>query len=405
MQITKQPEQQMEYLNGLRGLAAFIVVLHHFSLAFYPAVYSGVAKKAHILSYPIEVAIAKTPLNLIFSGNFAVCIFFILSGYVLTYKYFKVNELEILASGAVRRYFRLGIPILFSMFLAFVFMKFHLFYNQEASLITKSDWWLATFWTFPPNFFAMLKEALWGVLLNKDYSSYNTILWTMNYEFLGSMLVFSLAALFGKVRNRYWIYTLIACLFFFDKTNYYYSAFVIGVMLGDIYSQKTNLSLFNNRFSTLLLLISGLFLGSYPFELNVEGTMYQYMKLGILQNPGAQYHILGALFIMLALLNSKRLQAFFSKVPFIFLGKISFSLYLLHLIFICSFSSYIFLYFESFAKYNTAFVLTIFLSIPLLIGASWVVFTFVDANAVFASKVIYKNLFGYTDKEEIVKSK
>jgi len=403
MPITRPPAHHMEYLNGLRGLAALVVVLHHFSTGFYPAIYNGVERKAHILSYPIEVTISKTPLNVIFSGNFAVCIFFVLSGYVLTYKYFKIRDLEILNSGALRRYFRLALPILFSIVLAYVFMKLNFFHNQEAALITKSDWWLATFWTFPPNFYLMLKEALWGVLLKKEYS-YNTILWTMNYEFLGSMLAFSLAAIIGNVRHKYWIYALIASLLFFDKTNYYYSAFVVGVMLGDMQYPQAKLSLINNKFLNLFLLAGGVFLGSYPFETNVEGTIYQYMKLDVLQNPGAQYHVVGAFFIMLALLNSKELQVLFSKSIFIFLGKISFSLYLIHLIFICSFSSYIFIYFESIFKYNTAFALTFALSIPLLMAASWMVYRLVDANAVSASKFIYINLFGYSNKKEIGKS-
>jgi peptidoglycan/LPS O-acetylase OafA/YrhL len=403
MSIIKAPEQQMEYLNGLRGLAALVVVLHHFTVGFYPAIYNGVEKKAHILSYPIEVTISKTPLDVIFSGNFAVCIFFVLSGYVLTYKYFKIYDLEILTSGAVRRYFRLALPILFSLVLAYIFMKLNFFHNQEAALITKSDWWLATFWTFPPNFYLMLKEALWGVLLKKEYS-YNTILWTMNYEFIGSMLAFSLAAIIGNVRHKYWIYALIAFLFFFDQTNYYYSAFVLGVMLGDMYSKNINVPILNNKISILLLLVSGLFLGSYPFEANVEGTFYWIMKLDVLQNPGAEYHVLGAFFIMLALLNSKKLQAFFSKSPFIFLGKISFSLYLIHLIFICSFSSYIFVFFKSFVKYNTAFALTFVLSLPLLMTASWVVYKLVDSKSVLLSKILYKNLFGSTNNVEIGKA-
>lgn len=44
------------YLDGLRGLAAFIVVIHHFVLAFYP------------LYYSTERIIPKTPLNLFYAG-------------------------------------------------------------------------------------------------------------------------------------------------------------------------------------------------------------------------------------------------------------------------------------------------------------------------------------------------
>ena len=39
--------KKLAYLESLRGLAAFIVVLNHFAIAFYPALYFGAAAPVH----------------------------------------------------------------------------------------------------------------------------------------------------------------------------------------------------------------------------------------------------------------------------------------------------------------------------------------------------------------------
>ncbi len=54
------------------------------------------------------------------------------------------------------------------------------------------------------------------------------------------------------------------------------------------------------------------------------------------------YHVIGSLLILTALLNSSRMQTLFNRKPFAYLGKISFSLYLVHFTFICTLGSYIF---------------------------------------------------------------
>jgi len=369
------------------------VVLYHYIVSFYPSLYNGLENQTHIQRYAIETAISRSPLNLIYGGNFAVCIFFILSGYVLTYKYFKYNNAEVLVSGALRRYFRLAFPVLFSMSLAYLLLTFHLFYNQPAALLTKSGWWLSSFWTFPPDFSLMLNDALWKVFYTIEGSSYNAILWTMNYEFIGSMLAFFLASILVAVRNKYYIYIFIALLLLYSKENNYYSAFVLGVMLSDLYNSSSKQSFllkFNNNYMNSLLLFGGAYLGSYPIGIkDIEGTIYRYLNTDIWDTPAIQYHILGSFFIMLALLNSKKLQDFFSTNLFVFLGKISFSMYLIHLILICSLSSYLFIYFYAFFRYNIAFAFTFALSIPALLALSWLTYKIVDMNSVYLSRYIY----------------
>src|SRR6476646_6648538 len=63
-------------LDGLRGLAALVVVFHHVLLTW-----PGWAN-AYLGSH--GNALAYSPLHVVLDGTFAVYVFFVLSGYVLT---------------------------------------------------------------------------------------------------------------------------------------------------------------------------------------------------------------------------------------------------------------------------------------------------------------------------------
>src|SRR5579859_5537778 len=109
---------KIQYLEGIRGVAAMMVVFHHFFLAFYPAYYfGGEPSVSHLGS--LELDYWRSPLSFLTNGDFMVCIFFVLSGHVLSTSYFKTNNTEILVSSAARRFFRLYIPLAFALIIAF----------------------------------------------------------------------------------------------------------------------------------------------------------------------------------------------------------------------------------------------------------------------------------------------
>lgn len=66
-------------LDGLRGLAAVIVVIHH-TLLLSPVLWGAYAGPARGSLW----LLADTPLRLIWAGDVAVAVFFVLSGYVLS---------------------------------------------------------------------------------------------------------------------------------------------------------------------------------------------------------------------------------------------------------------------------------------------------------------------------------
>lgn len=376
-----------KYLDGLRGLSAFIVVIYHYAVGFYPALYYGSINNIRTHS-GIELLIAKTPLNLIYDGDVSVCIFFILSGYVLTYKFFKYNDINGITSTAIRRYFRLMPPVFFSIFLAYILMELRLFYNVQASEITTSDW-LKSFYNFEPNALEAFKQGVWGVFFIQS-TSYNPTLWTMYYEFYGSFIVLSFVLLIGKNKNRY-IFYIVAL---FATINTKFLPFILGLILSDVYNFKQHsINKFNTRYTNFIILSIGMFLASYPPFMPVENTIYRFIKINFIQNSSYFYHSIGAFFIMIVFLNSVKLKQIFSGEMFVFLGKISFSMYIIHFLVLNSLSSYLFIKLSTFLKYYQAFLIVLLISLGIIIYCSYCVYRYVDLNGIKLSKYLYNKFF------------
>ena len=380
--------RKIDYLNGLRGVAAFEVVFHHFILAFYPALFFGGTWTNHLPAGTEDLA-SKSVFTVLWDGNFAVCIFFVLSGFVLSHKFFLKKEHEIVTASAVKRYFRLALPVAFSILAAFILMKLSLFYNQQAGVAAGSGW-LSSFWTFQPDFQESLRQAFYGTFF-LDTFQYNVVLWTIAHEFMGSFLIYAFLAIVGKAKNRHFAY--IALIIVFWQT--YYLAFVLGMFLSDVIAHERTLvrKYDKTRLIRTGLLLLGLFLGSFPVGRDPHGTMYAFMALPWLTDPGTLYHTLGAFFLMVVLLESRRMQKLFSFRYFLFLGEISFAMYLLHFIILGSFTSFVFLQLSPIMPYQYAAGLSFVASLPIIFLTTYLVYKYVDSNAVKFSHTLYEKLF------------
>ena len=380
--------RKIQYLDGLRGLAAFVVVFHHFILAFLPAMFFEGSTAFH-LAPGKEVFISGTPFNLFYGGNFAVCIFFVLSGYVLSHKFFLKKDPEIIIESAVKRYIRLVIPVAVSVFLAYALIELGLFYNVKAADVSGSSW-LGSFWQFAPSFVGAMDQTFLGAFFT-NFFHYNVTLWTISYEFAGSFLVFAFLAFFGTMRNRYLAY-IFAIIFFFQT---YYLAFVLGMMLSDLEANKKMLSMKFDKSKIFRagLLMLGLFFASFPAGRSVDGTIYASLVKDYFNDSAVLYHILGAFLVMFVLLNSKRMQKFLSFKGFLFLGEISFSMYLLHFILMGSFGSFVFIKLAPHFSYVTTFLISFTLSVSLLFTIAYWMHIYIDKRAVDFSKMVYQRFF------------
>jgi peptidoglycan/LPS O-acetylase OafA/YrhL len=373
------------YLEGLRGIAALSVVAHHYCCAFYPALIFGSIAAVHLT--PLEPAIAASPLSALFNGAFAVSIFFVLSGYVLPHRYFLTRDPESLSGGATRRYIRLAIPILFTSLIVLGLISLHLYFNVPASAVTQSGW-LKNQTSFTPGLGDVIAQSLWGSL-TLGQSSYNTVLWTMTIEFLGSFLVLSFAALFGNLKNR-WVFYLVAAGVFI---NTYYLAFIAGMFLCDLMtSEGGKRRRITNPLLTLTLLAAGIFLGSW-YLAGWWGAAAGIPRTLPFLNLSQFCRIAGAVLVLLAVLNLEPLQKTLGgRIP-LFLGKISFSMYLLHAIVLNSFSCLLFLALSGTFSYNVTVLMVGAVSLPLILLLSMGMYRFVDNPGTQLSKRVYERYF------------
>ncbi|KAK2022906.1 hypothetical protein LX32DRAFT_173191 [Colletotrichum zoysiae] len=196
------------YLDGLRGVAAFVVYIFHYSYLWYPQLRSGYG-----FDDDNRLFWQRPVVRILHSGRAGVTIFFVISGYVLTVKTLtlihnrKDNQvLGALAGSAFRRPFRLCLPIIASTFVI--------------ALAVYAGWYLRLPAGYPPPRADTLRQQLlhwfWSTVdimnpflyvdrrNNMRGSIYNDHLWTIPVEFKGSLLVFVLLLMFARAKR--WIH-------------------------------------------------------------------------------------------------------------------------------------------------------------------------------------------------------
>lgn len=141
-------EKHNQALDGLRGIASLIVILFHMD-AFFGIAFS------HNNLYD-RSSIPWQWYRRLLDGNYAVCVFFILSGYVLLLG-FKKRDLY-LSFSFVKRYFRLTPLILFSTLFAFFLQQTIGFHNKELSTFIGGNEWLYNEFSIKLTFLGVLSQ-------------------------------------------------------------------------------------------------------------------------------------------------------------------------------------------------------------------------------------------------------
>lgn len=296
-----------------------------------------------------------------------MCIFFILSGFVLSYKFFYTLDCRVLILGAIKRYFRLLLPVLFSIMLMCYLMKKNLVFSYAVYPLTASDW-LQGHLDFEPSFVDALYQGFVSCFFSFE-SNYNSALWTMSWEFYGSIIVFVLAFLIGKF-HCWGILLAIVAGVMLNKT--YFPGFILGTLLSYVYVKYKPLNMLNDsRWKNLLLLLALMML-SYDRSKNC-------LFVG------------GALLIYI-LLYSENMQTLFSNPFFVWLGKISFSMYTIHMVILCTLSSFLYLQLPEDMAFNLKFILTFVMSMPVILVAAYIICIVLDERSIRLSNAVAKNV-------------
>jgi len=120
-----------------------------------------------------------------------VYVFFVLSGDALSTPFLRSGDRASVSRLAVKRYFRLTIPILMTCLLVWLLMRLSLTAHHTAAPLIHREDWLGSFLAIDASLVRCIRFALIGVYGKTDATtSYNPFLWTMSVEFIGSLLVF-----------------------------------------------------------------------------------------------------------------------------------------------------------------------------------------------------------------------
>ncbi|MBL0219713.1 MAG: acyltransferase [Myxococcales bacterium] len=374
------------YLEGLRGLAALVVFFHHFFTLFYPEAISPNTVTVHTHSR-LMALLRGSPLRGLYDGNFAVCIFFVLSGYVLTVTFFRTRNPNIIYRLAAARYFRLVIPAMASILLVVVLREFSLYNIKESSALN-----LAADIAVPSILFQdeiRLGGVLWDglvttwVSIRRPWELMNLVLWTMSIEFLGSMLSFGTAVVVTGLRQR-WLVILVGALCFSKfggDFGDFFCAFLLGVMLATRSSWSVT-----NAWWPVALLVFAAILGGYTNETAFYAPLRDLAPWFAKPDAMVVMRVLAAFLVMVAVLKSGKLQRALSTRPLTFLGKISFSLYLTHQPLMYSVSAFIMLKTWTTMKYHQAMALDFAVTAVLCVGVAYAMSRTIDRFAISVSR-------------------
>ena len=381
-------------LEGLRGIAAIVVVIYHVLLIFWCYTIYGPVGNNGIMNMHLEDNLFANPLTVFFSGPFAVAIFFVLSGFVLSIGFFTTGKVEIVKKLAAKRYLRLMLPALASVMIAWIILTLGFSHNSQALPLTHSVW-LEGQWNFSPNFFEAIHQGTWGIFVSGAIS-YNPVLWTMMYEFAGSFIVFVSLMLFGKLERRWIVYGFLLLLTF----STWFMAFIAGMILADLYAKKRfpfNGS--SSKFMVFILLL-GLFLGGYPVFAPTEASIYNTLRLPMYIDAQNLiiYTSIGAVLVIIGSLAIPAVTKFLSHKYISGLGKYTFSVYLVHKLVLFSLTTGLLAWFITFMGYNQAALLSILISIPVIVLSTYLFERYIDAPSIHVSGVFANWLLGLPQK-------
>jgi peptidoglycan/LPS O-acetylase OafA/YrhL len=344
--------KQTSWLDGVRGVAALGVYIFHAMgcWASIIAAWHSDGGQNSILQMPVL-------RTLFVSGGAAVSLFFVLSGYVLTHKSLRWirgglthQVYPAVASSMFRRGFRLYLPPILLTFCEMLATRFgfppplNFSFVPEVSLSAQfMDWVSETNRFMSPvhNF----QRALQGFV---THPKYDPVVWTIPLEFYGSFVCYTLLFMLVRIpRNgvRMWLVAVFSCSCMgIGSWNIF--CFSAGILIADFnLGQEENDTIPSPRPSRHGIIWTAVFamafyMAGFPTLLGAEAnlnpmpgfeTLRSLTPMGLNMEDHSRFwwSISGAS-LLLSISQLPRLKSLFETNFCQYLGKISFSLYLVH---------------------------------------------------------------------------
>lgn len=320
---------RLHSLDGLRGIAAFVVLAHHAFLMIpaFSATYgdgTGVPRVGSFIWW-----MSYSPLKLLTAGGEAVIVFFILSGIVLTRSVIERSEFNWIAYYP-ERVMRLWLPVVASVALA----GFWIVLVPQVPF-EKAATWLSSYST-PHPALAQFVSAI-NIFDHGSVAFHvNNPLWSLSWELAFSLAlpVFVVLAIGLK---RWWILTVVVITvltavgqLFNSELLEFLPTFLIGALVAANFRELKALGfrLSQRRFGNLVwsvaLVVGSLLVVSSWLVTPWAPASVQYVRLLHALSP------LGAALIVIVCVGWTLLERMLSLRLFRWAGRVSFSLYLVH---------------------------------------------------------------------------
>lgn len=327
-----KPGLHLAYLDSVRGIAAMIVVIYHYINWDY--------------SDRTEVKIA----NIVFNGGDAVAFFFVLSGFVLSYKYLVLKHRLDYGKFCINRFFRLWPAFFITVTLNALYTVWkHNGPNIQAYL----DMFVFDKYTF-------WKEAL---LVKPVAYTYYVPAWTLTIELVLSLFVpFLIIIAQNNRRNMLWLagFFLLGAPGIVGGHGIFINHFVYGVLIatyfmliaGDDFKQTR---IYKYRYP--IMLFGVLCFSMRPLEKLFtfpewyDSIIFKYLGYEVSHLSG-----IGSGIILMFIIHSRKFQKMLEYTVFRFIGKISYGIYLMHWLLVLWISDHRWRLYEVFPDKRLAFV-------------------------------------------------
>jgi len=320
-----QSQERYGSLDALRGIAATVVVFHH-SLMTLPAWSDVVLHGAHRST--LTVILGIPPLNVLWAGDAAVKVFFALSGFVLALMFLRPNPPSY-AAFAAKRVCRIYLPYIAVVAIAMLIMTVIAPHPRpELSEWFNSSWNRRVTWSLILDHALMLGQQqynfvdnpIWSLVHEMRYSLlFPMIMWAVVRTgwrvLIASSLMVSLGAM--GLLTRITDHSAVASL-------QYAFLFVTGATLAKYRAETAAwFQTMPPALRTAIGMTSLLLLGTH-------GLVHS--RIQIVRVLASVAPHIGAVLLLIGVIGSNRVQAALETKPCLWAGRVSYSLYLSHLV-------------------------------------------------------------------------
>lgn len=318
--MREQKAGKLVPLEGLRGIAAVVVMLGHMVRGLVPP---GPGR--------------LDPLNLMhewfFNGGAAVSVFFVLSGFILSLPFAKDRSPIRVATALLKRWPRLAALTTIACLFSWGAIALSQDYYEQAAAVTGNHW-MASHFNAPLHghdisWVEALRDGLYRVFLFGEVK-FDSPLWTMRIELFGSFAIFLAAPLLFGLKNWPLRLAAIGAVMLAVGTTApmtYASDFLVGAILAMLFAENKMPHFSNGAAAGMAM--AGLYL--FCFSAGPASLIHAPLKALLPASETAHFvWDVSAALIIMVLLGNPALRHVFSQNWAAWLGKISFPLYLLH---------------------------------------------------------------------------